>query len=98
MMSNGVPMWDNFDESLRVLQIRNDPFSTLPSGQADVFFGCVFVYISIRCENRELLEGVSQTNFIVVGIVRRCNLQGTCPEFCIHIHVGDYRNFSVTEG
>ena len=63
------------------------------------FLTSVRVKCTVIVQNVDELEFMADTDFVIIGIVRRCNLHGTCSE--LHVDgdfVGDNGYAAVDEG
>ena len=87
----------NTNQQPQFLQLCNDSFSCLITIHAFVF-GTYTVHGSIIVHYVDFRQIVTTSNFKVVGVMSRCDLNRTCTKFFIYIAVGNDGNFLIHNG
>ena len=94
MVSDGVLMIDDLDQKAFLFQIFHDPVTAFHRGKSLVF-AAVLIDVAIICENTDLFQTVTLTQFKVVRVVCRSYLHGSGTDFQIDIRIGNDRHLSA---
>ena len=97
MCSYVMRMWNNFYQVSLLFQVSYHCFSCFVAVHSGIFSTILLIDRCIIVHDVDLRQVVTFSDFKVVRVMCRCDLNRTCSEFFVYIFIGDHRNLSVCE-
>ena len=90
-------MWNNFYQVSLLFQVSYHGFSCFVAVHSGIFSTILLIDRCIIVHDVDLRQVVTFSDFKVVRVMCRCDLNRTCSEFFVYIVVGNDRNLSVCQ-